>query len=106
MTAAKTNPRARAEAAQRNFVATRARLARDAAPLRASFERHRSAWIIGGGLVSGFALALLPRRLWSGLGALLGGTTAIVARSVFAPMIAGAIVAHNRPAAVAEVPVD
>lgn len=106
MSAAKPSPRARADTAQRTVVATRARLAHDAAPLRAAFERHRAAWIIGGGLASGFALALLPRRLWSGLGALLGGTTAIVVRSVVAPMIAGAIVAHNRPAAVAEAPAD
>ena len=98
MTAAKRSPSARAAAAQQNVLAARARVNRDLAPLRAAFERHRSAWIVGGGLASGFALAFLPRRLWSGVGAVLGGTTALVARSVVAPMIAGAIVARERTA--------
>jgi hypothetical protein len=97
VTIVKADPRVRAEAAAHNVVVARARFSRDAAPLRAAFERHRSAWIVGAGLASGFALAFLPRRLWSGVGAVIGGTTAIVARSVVAPMIAGAIVARERP---------
>jgi len=96
VTAAKRSPGVRAAAAQRAVLAARARVRRDMAPLRAAFERHRNAWIVGGGLASGFALAFLPRRLWSGVGAVLGGTTALVARSVVAPMIAGAIVARER----------
>jgi hypothetical protein len=104
--AAEAGPARRAAAAQRNVVAAHARVANDLVPLCAAFARHRSAWIVGGGLVSGFALAFLPRRLWSGIGALLGGTAALVARSVVAPMIAGAIVARERPAGAAEVPAE
>jgi len=96
VTAAKASPRARVEAAARDVASARARFTRDIAPLRAAFGRHRNAWIIGGGLASGVATAFLPPRFVSGIGALFGGTTALVARSLVAPMLSGALAARQR----------
>lgn len=98
MTAAtRASLRQRADAVERDADAARRRLAADTATLRAAFERRRATWIVSGGLASGFVLGLLPPRLWARIGAAIGGTAAIVARSVMAPMIAGAIIAR-RPA--------
>jgi hypothetical protein len=40
----------------------------------------------------------LPRGFWSKFGALLGSTSAIVARAVFAPVLAGVLAARDRDA--------
>ena len=95
MTAARTRPRQRIEAAQNNLAAAQQRLGHDAAVLRAAFNRRRATWIVAGGLAGGFALGALPPRVWSRVGALLGTSAAIVARSVLAPMIAGALFARE-----------
>jgi len=65
------------------------------APWRAAFDRRRSLWIVAGGFASGMALALLPPRVWSRIGAVAGGGAALLARSVLTPMIAGALVARK-----------
>jgi hypothetical protein len=81
----------------------RSGIKRDLAPWRAAFNRRRTVWIIAGGFAGGMALALLPRRVWSRIGAVAGGGAALVARSVLTPMIAGALVARKpRPPSVAD----
>ena len=35
-------------------------------------DRHRLSWLIGGGLLGGLALAILPPKRWAQAGALLG----------------------------------
>ncbi len=71
-----------------------AALARDTTPLRTSLRRHRAAWIVAGGVVGGFALSWLPPRTWAKVGAFVGGSTAMIARSMLTPMIAGAIMSR------------
>ena len=46
-------------------------------------------------LAGGFAVGMLPRGLWSGLGAMAGSIGAILVRSVLTPMLAGAVVARD-----------
>lgn len=72
---------------------------RQLAPWRAAFNRRRTVWIVAGGFASGLALAWLPRRLWSRIGALAGSCAALAARSVLTPMIAGALIARKAPPA-------
>ena len=94
------DPRLRVAAAQLRLESARARFRSDTAPLRAEFSRHRAAWLLAGGFAGGFAVGMLPRALWSGLGAVTGSISAILVRSVLTPMLAGAIVArdHDIPA--------
>lgn len=92
------SPRARIESAQRDLDAARGRVSRDLAAVRTEFRRHRATWIVAGGLAGGLALGTLPVRVWSRAGAALGRATALVARSVLAPMIAGALLAGERDA--------
>lgn len=77
--------------AQAELDAAHAALARDTFPLKSSLRKHRGAWIVGGGVVSGFALSFLPTRLWARIGAVVGGGSAMLARSMITPMIAGAL---------------
>lgn len=79
-------------------------------PIKASFCRHRVAWIVGGGLLGGWALNWLPLRAWARIGAAIGGTGALLARSFLTPLIAGALLAlaqttrsEQKPAAVSPV---
>lgn len=93
---ARPDPRLRTALAQARLEAARSRFRRHTAPLRAAIARHRDAWLVAAGFAGGMALGLLPRRLWSGIGALLGRAASIVARSMFAPIVAGAVTARNR----------
>jgi predicted lipid-binding transport protein (Tim44 family) len=90
-----TNPRLRADAAQRRLETARSRFRHDTAPLRAAFARHRAAWLVAGGLAGGLVVGMLPRRFWSRIGAVLGSAGGILARSVLTPMVVGAIVARD-----------
>jgi hypothetical protein len=96
VTKARTSPRLRIEAAQRKVAEARKGLTRDVAGVRLALDRRKATWIVAGGLASGLALGALPARLWSRIGALAGTSVALVARSVLAPMIAGAILARER----------
>lgn len=91
--------RARMRAAQHDLEFAQGALRRDLVPVRAWVRRHRSACIVAGGLLSGFALAALSPRLWGRIGAAFGSSAAILARSVLTPIIAGAVVARQRQAA-------
>lgn len=62
-------------------------------PWRESLRRNKANLVIGGGLVSGLALATLPPRVWSRLGAALFGGTAWLARSKLSPALLGAFFA-------------
>ena len=89
------DPRLRVAAAQLRLESARRRFRHDTAPLRAGFARHRAAWLLAGGFAGGFAVGMLPRGLWSGLAAMVGSISTILARSVLTPMLAGAIVARD-----------
>jgi predicted lipid-binding transport protein (Tim44 family) len=95
------NPYLRAALAQDRLEAARRKFRRDAAPWRAEYARHRAAWLLAGGFAGGLAVGMLPRGFWSKFGALLGSTSAVVARVVFAPVLAGALAARERDAAAA-----
>jgi hypothetical protein len=88
-------PQERIRLAEAELDAAHAALARDTDPIRTSFRRHRGAWIVGGGLVGGFALSWLPTRLWARVGAIVGGGAALAARSMLTPMIAGALMSRQ-----------
>jgi len=49
---------------------------------------------------------MLPRGFWSKFGALLGSTSGVVARALFAPALAGALAARDRDAAAAPAAVE
>ena len=87
--------KSRVNEAQADVDAEGAELADSLAIIRARMRKHRTGVILGAGLVSGFALSLLPTKLWARVGAVLGATGALVARSVLAPMIAGALIARE-----------
>jgi hypothetical protein len=89
----------RIRAATADLAVARSGIERDLAPLRAAFNRRRMVWIVAGGFAGGMALALLPRRLWAGIGAMAGSGAALVARSMLTPMIAGALMARKQPPA-------
>jgi nucleotide-binding universal stress UspA family protein len=95
---ARSNPQSRATLAQQRLEAARSKFRRAAAPWRAEFARHRAAWLLACGFAGGLAVASLPRGFWSKFGALLGSTSAIVARAVFAPVLAGVLAARDRDA--------
>jgi len=55
-------------------------------------DRHRLSWLIGGGLLGGLALAILPPKRWAQAGALLlGGGARRLMRSALAPALLGAL---------------
>ena len=87
--------KARVNEAQADVNMARAELADSLAVIRTRMRNHRTGVILGAGLISGFALSLLPTKLWARVGAVLGATGALVARSVLAPMIAGALIARE-----------
>jgi hypothetical protein len=95
----RTNPQLRAALAQDRLEAARSRFRYVAAPWRAAFARHRSAWLVAAGFASGLAVSMLPRGFWSKFGTLLGSTGAVVARATFAPALARALAARDRDAA-------
>ncbi len=82
-------------AAQAELDAAHRALARSTAPIEASIRRRRATWILAGGFFGGLALSSLSPRLWTRIGALVGGASALLARSVLTPMIAGALVSRS-----------
>lgn len=90
--------KARVRAAQAELDAAHVALARSTKPIEASIRRRRATWIVAGGLVSGLALSWLPPRLWAKIGALVGGGSAMLARSMLTPMIAGALMSRENKA--------
>ena len=88
-------PAVRVRAAQARVEAARLELTGHVAALRTTLERRRTTLILGSGFVAGLAIGVLPTRVWSGLGALLGGTGALLARSMLTPMVAGALLARS-----------
>ena len=88
---------ARVRAAQAELDAAHRALARSSAPIEASIRRRRATWILASGFFGGLALSSLSPRLWARIGALVGSASALVARSVLTPMIAGALVSRTPP---------
>ncbi|HSE13859.1 MAG TPA: hypothetical protein VLB69_14595 [Rudaea sp.] len=90
--------------ARAELASAHAGIERDIAPWRRALNRRRMAWIVAGGFVGGFALSWLPPRLWARIGAVVGSSAAVMARSLVTPMIAGALLARkeDRAAAAAE----
>ena len=88
--------KARLRAARSEAQVAALRVHHDGHALWARFEEHRVAWLVAGGFVSGLALSSLPRRFWARIGGIAAASAAVVARSMLAPMIAGALVAKNQ----------
>ena len=97
MTTSARKAKSRIHAARTELESARTGIERDIAPWRRSFERRRIAWVVAGGFAGGFALSLLPPKLWARIGALVGSSAAIMARSLVTPMIAGALLARKEP---------
>jgi len=95
----RTNPQLRAALAQDRLEAARSKFRHVAAPWRAVFARHRTAWLVAGGFAGGLAVSMLPRGFWSKFGRLLGSTGAVVARAMFVPALARALAERDRDAA-------
>ena len=57
-------------------------------------RRHRLSMLIGGGLLSGIALATVSPRRWSRMGGALFGGSAWLARSAIGPALVSAVWAH------------
>lgn len=89
-------PKARLKAAQSEIEPLQIALQRDFAAVRTWAARHRGVLAIAGGFVGGLALSALPRRFWRGVGGAAAGTAAAMARSMLAPMIAGALFAKRQ----------
>lgn len=87
-------PAVRVRAAQARVEAARLELSRDVAALRALVERRKTSVILGSGFVVGLAMGVLPTKVWAKVGAMIGGTGAILARSMVTPMVAGALMAR------------
>lgn len=86
----------RIRTARADIAAARVALRRDTRPLRESLRRHRIAWICAGGFLGGIALGTVSPRVWGQIGAVLGSSAAVAARSLLTPLVAGAIVARAR----------
>jgi hypothetical protein len=99
MTTART-AKTRIRNARTELALARSEVRRDLEPWRATFDRHRTAWIVAGGFAGGLALAWLPTRLWARIGAVAGSGAAMAARSLLTPMIAGALIARKQSPAV------
>ncbi|MGH8122179.1 MAG: hypothetical protein ACREPT_05360 [Rudaea sp.] len=83
----------RVRAAQAELDLAHVALGRELAPVLVSFNRHRVAWMVAGGLVGGLTLSWLPSRLSARIGATVGSSVALLARSVIGRMIAAAVLA-------------
>jgi hypothetical protein len=87
--------KARVNEAEADVNVAGAELADSLALIRMRIRKHPTAVLLGSGLLAGFALSILPTKLWARVGAVVGATGALVARSVLAPMIAGALIARE-----------
>lgn len=83
--------RTRAERAQANAHSAGLRLREQLRPWQLRARQHRVALLAGTGLGAGLAIALLPPRVWSRIGALLFGGGARVARSSMLPLVLATI---------------
>lgn len=90
--------KARLRAARSEAQLAARRVHNDGHALWSRFEQHRVAWLVAGGFVGGLALSSLPRRFWARIGGFAAASAAVVARSMLAPMIAGALVAKKQGA--------
>ncbi len=63
-------------------------------PWYVRLARCRLALLLGGGLLAGYAIATVPPRHWSRVGAALLGSSAWLARSAFGPALIGALLAY------------
>ena len=88
--------KARLRAARSEAQVAAVRVRRDGHAFWNRFEEHRVAWLVAGGFASGLALSSLPRRFWAHIGGFAAAGAAVIARSMLAPMIAGALVAKQR----------
>ena len=95
MTTSVRKAKSQIQTARTELDSARAGIDRDLAPWRDRFRQHRTAWIVAGGFAGGFALSWLPPKLWARIGSVVGGSAAIVARSLLTPMIAGALLARK-----------
>lgn len=100
------SPAVRVRAAQARVEAARLELTGHVAALRATLEQRRTTLVLGSGFIAGLAMGVLPTRVWSRVGALLGGTGALLARSMLTPMVAGALLARSGPAPADDQPSD
>lgn len=91
-----TSASARVRRAQAELIAAQNALERNARPWYLWWCKHRSHIAIGGGLIGGLALTLLPPRWWARVGAAVGESTAIAARSVLVPVLIGALLPQAR----------
>lgn len=69
------------ERAERALDRERLRWRSCALVIRARFERHRAAWLIGGGFGAGFVAGLLPWRAGANLGRLAISASSLLLRS-------------------------
>jgi len=83
--------RARVERAQANAHSAGLSLREQLLPWQLRARQHRVALLAGAGLGAGLAIALLPPRVWSRIGALLFGGGARVARSSMLPLVLATI---------------
>jgi hypothetical protein len=88
--------KARLRAARSEAQVAVLRVHHDGHALWTRFEEHRVAWLVAGGFIGGLALSSLPRRFWARIGGFAAASAAVVARSMLAPMIAGALVAKKQ----------
>jgi hypothetical protein len=87
---------ARVRRAQEELIAAQNALERNTRPWYLWWCKHRSHIAIGGGLAGGLALTLLPPRWWARVGAVVGESTAIAARSVLVPILIGVLLPQKR----------
>jgi len=82
--------RARVHRAQLELDAAQQQLTARWTPWRRLMGRHRLSLLIGGGLLGGLALAMVPPKRWASFGAALFGGSAWLARSALGPSVLGA----------------
>jgi hypothetical protein len=85
------NARARVHRAKVELDASEQQLAAHWQPWRERIGRHRLSLLIGGGLLGGLALAMVPPKRWARVGAGLFGGSAWLVRSALGPAVLGAL---------------
>ena len=87
----RNDARARVHRAQAEFDAAEHQLAAHWQPWRDRFRHHRLFVLIGGGLLSGLAVAAVSPKHWARIGAALFGGSAWLTRSAIGPAVLGAL---------------
>lgn len=83
--------RARVRRAQVELDAAEQQLGARWQPWRGRFRQHRLSVLIGGGLLGGCAVAMVPPKHWARIGAALFGGGAWLTRSAIGPALLGAL---------------